>query len=287
MTEVNKTTKVAIVTGSNKGIGYAVVKGLCQKFNGVVYLTSRNVARGEAAIKKLKELGYHPSFHQLDVNDQESVNKFKDHILTTHGGIDILVNNAGVMYSETPQDYENFLKQAEDTIETDYFALLRVSEAFLPLLRKDGRIVNVSSSAGHLSRLPSADLRTKFSSNTLTVSQLNELVNQYLKAVKNKTNKEDGWGERSYSIAKIAVCALTRIHQRYFDNEKRDLNIAVNSVHPGFVLTDLNPVGEWSIESGAKPLLYLALDNHGHKGLYIWKDCSVVDWLASTTPERH
>ncbi|KAI4461126.1 carbonyl reductase 1-related [Holotrichia oblita] len=191
------------------------------------------------------------------------------------------------MYTETPENYNNFLTQAEDTIATDYFGLLRVSEAFLPLLRKDARIVNVSSSAGHLSRLPSTDLRSKFSSNTLTVSQLSDLVNQYLKAVKNKTNKEDGWGERSYSIAKIAVSALTRVYQRYFNTEKVDMNIAVNSVHPGYVLTDLNPTGDWSIEEGAKPILYLAIGENNHKGLYIWKDCSVVDWLGETTPQRH
>ncbi|KAK9718122.1 short chain dehydrogenase [Popillia japonica] len=320
-------TKVAIVTGANKGIGYAVVKGLCKKFDGVIYLTSRNTAKGQEAVKELKKLGCNPTFHQLDVNDQDSVNRFKDHIKNTYGGVDILVNNAGIifkdhikntyggvdilvnnagiMYTETPENYNNFLTQAQETIATDYFGLLRVSEAFIPLLRKDARIVNVSSSAGHLSRLPSArivnvsssaghlsrlpstDLRSKFSSNTLTVSQLTELVNQYLKAVKNKTNKEDGWGERSYSIAKIAVSALTRVHQIYFNTEKAEMNIFVNSVHPGYVLTDLNPTGDWSIDEGAKPILYLAVGENNHKGLYIWKDCSVVDWLGETTPQRH
>jgi carbonyl reductase 1 len=72
--------KVAVVTGGNKGIGYAIVKGLCEKFGGVVYLTSRDVSRGEAAVAKLKELGYKPEFHQLDINDQSSITKLKDHL---------------------------------------------------------------------------------------------------------------------------------------------------------------------------------------------------------------
>ncbi|KAK9718124.1 short chain dehydrogenase [Popillia japonica] len=280
-------TKVAIVTGANKGIGYAVVKGLCKKFDGAVYLTSRSAAKGQEAVKELKKLGCNPTFHQLDVNDQESVDKFKDHIKNTYGGVDILVNNAGVKYNGTPENYNSFLTQAQDTIATNYFGLLRVSEAFIPLLRKDARIVNVSSSSGHLSRLPSTDLRSKFSSNTLTVSQLADLVNQYLKAVKNRTIKEDGWGETSYKVAKIAVSALTRVHQRYFNTEKAEMNISVNSVHPGYVLTDLNSTGDWSIDEGAKPILYLAVGENNHKGLYIWKDCSVLDWQSETTPQRY
>lgn len=280
-------TKVAVVTGSNKGIGYEVVKQLCKRFNGKVYLTSRNEENGKGAVKKLKALGLSPEFHQLDVNDQESVNKLRDHIKNTYAGIDLLVNNAGIMYKETPDDHAKFLQQAEETLETDYFGLLRVSEAFLPLLRQNARVVNVSSSAGHLSRLPSTELRSKFSSDTLTVQQLNDLVNDYLQAVKNKTNAEDGWGQRSYSIAKIAVSALTRVHQRCFDTEKASLNVSFNSVHPGYVLTDLNLDGDVSVEDGAKPLLYLALDAENAKGLYIWKNCKPVDWLAATTPERH
>lgn len=49
-------SKVAIVTGSNKGIGLAIVKGLLNQFNGDVFLTSRDVNRGKAAIAQLEEV---------------------------------------------------------------------------------------------------------------------------------------------------------------------------------------------------------------------------------------
>ena len=49
-------TKVAVVTGSNKGIGFAIVKGLLQKFDGDVFLTSRNEERGLAAVEGLKKV---------------------------------------------------------------------------------------------------------------------------------------------------------------------------------------------------------------------------------------
>lgn len=87
------------MTGSNKGIGFAIVKGLCKKFNGIVYLTARSDARGQNAVKELKDLGYNPNFHQLDIDSDESVNKFKGYLQDKYGGIDLLVNNAGIAFS--------------------------------------------------------------------------------------------------------------------------------------------------------------------------------------------
>lgn len=63
-----------------------------------MYLTCRDVSRGEAAVARLKEQGLIPRFHQLDITDQISVNKFKDYIKSTHGGLDILINNAAIAF---------------------------------------------------------------------------------------------------------------------------------------------------------------------------------------------
>lgn len=84
------------VTGSNKGIGLAIVKGLLKKFDGDVVLTARNPAKGKTAVEELKALGLSPQFHQLDITDQNSVDTFRDYIQNTYGGLDVLVNNAGV-----------------------------------------------------------------------------------------------------------------------------------------------------------------------------------------------
>lgn len=86
------------VTGGNKGIGYAIVKGLCQKYLGKVYLTSRDVERGQEAVKKLKDLGLNPSYHQLDIDSESSVNDFKEYISKKYGSIDILINNAAMAF---------------------------------------------------------------------------------------------------------------------------------------------------------------------------------------------
>ena len=63
-------TKVAIVTGSNKGIGLAIVRGLAKTFDGDVYLTSRNEERGLQAVQKLNDQGINVLYHQLDISNE-------------------------------------------------------------------------------------------------------------------------------------------------------------------------------------------------------------------------
>lgn len=279
------TTKIAVVTGSNKGIGFAIVKGLCKKFNGIVYLTARSDARGQNAVKELKDLGYNPNFHQLDIDSDESVNKFKGYLQDKYGGIDLLVNNAGIAFSNAST--EPVAVQAEKTVGTNYFGTLRVCNALFPLLRQDARVLHVSSSAGHLSRIPGQDLRDKLSKPTLTVGELSELMNQYISDAKTGKNEQNGWGSSSYVVSKVGVSALTRVQQREFNNESPNRDISVNSVHPGFVDTDMtNHKGPLTIDEGAKATLYLSLEPHDLKGQYVWNDCRVIDWLASSAPSN-
>lgn len=86
------------VTGGNKGIGLAIVKALCKKYDGNVYLTARDVTRGMNAVSELQKQGLQPKFHQLDVTDEESIKKLFDYLKDTYGGLDILVNNAAIAF---------------------------------------------------------------------------------------------------------------------------------------------------------------------------------------------
>lgn len=94
--------RVAIVTGSNKGIGLAVVRALCKQFDGDVYLTSRDVGRGQAALEGLKKEGLSPLFHQLDINNPASIHTARDFFKTQYGGVDVLINNAGIAFKGKP-----------------------------------------------------------------------------------------------------------------------------------------------------------------------------------------
>jgi len=275
--------KVAVVTGGNKGIGYAIVKGLCKRYDGKVYLTARDEGRGNAAVDKLKQLGLNPVFHQLDINDGDSITKFRDHVKSTDGGIDVLINNAAIAFKNDAT--EPFSEQAEVTVKVNYFNTLHVCDILFPILRPHARVVNLSSSAGHLSRIPSPELRAKFSSPTLTIEKLNELINQFVTDSKEGKHVETGWGNSAYVVSKVGVTALTIIQQRNFDNEPEKRDISINCVHPGYVDTDMTShKGPLTIEEGAIAPLYLALDPHGLRGQYVWNNSKVVDWYASSAP---
>lgn len=75
---------------------------------------------------------------------------------------------------------EPFAYQAEVTVKTNYFSLLNTCNILFPLLRPHARVVNVSSSAGHLLTIPDAELRKKFSDPNLTVEQLSGLMNDFV-----------------------------------------------------------------------------------------------------------
>ncbi|KAG2725131.1 hypothetical protein I3760_01G052400 [Carya illinoinensis] len=166
------TKRYAVVTGSNKGIGFETVRQLAS--NGiVVVLTARDEKRGLEALQKLQYSGLTDQvvFHQLDVSDPASITSFADFIKTQFGKLDILVNNAGVPGAIVDGDalaasghgkegaivdmskmFVQTYELAEECIKTNYYGGKRMIEAFVPLLQLSNspRIVNISSSNGTL-----------------------------------------------------------------------------------------------------------------------------------------
>ncbi|PZC81654.1 hypothetical protein B5X24_HaOG212360 [Helicoverpa armigera] len=266
-------SKVAIVTGANKGIGFAIVRGLCKRFDGVVYLTSRDIERGKKAVADLEKEGLKPKFHQLDITDKKSVEVFRDYIKEKYGGIDVLVNNAAIAFKAAATEPQSV--QAEQTLFVNYFSLVSTCEILFPILKNGARVVNVSSSAGHLSRIPSQALKDRLSDEKLTIPELSKLMQDYVDAVKRGSYVEE-WGKSSYVVSKVGVSALTNIQQRLVN----DRDIKVNSVHPGYVDTDMTShQGPLTIDEGAAAPLYLALDAPDSvRGKYLWHDKDIVDW---------
>lgn len=78
--------RVAVVTGSNKGLGFAIVRGLCKRFDGDVILTARNEDLGREAVAKLEGEGLKPLFHQLDITSPDSIAAIRQFLETTYGG---------------------------------------------------------------------------------------------------------------------------------------------------------------------------------------------------------
>lgn len=202
---------MAVVTGANRGIGLAIVRGLCMQFEGDVYLTSRDETKGRAAVASLEDenLKVKPRFYQLDVSSPESIENLRKYILERYGGIDVLVNNAGVMFKRNST--LSLAEQAITTLEVNFTGTLMVSRALMPLIRPNGRIVNVSSTACRLSNLGTEDLRQQFSGPDLTEKALTDLTEQFVKDVVAGVHKEKGWPS-AYETSKVAVTALTKIH---------------------------------------------------------------------------
>ncbi|CAK1595442.1 unnamed protein product [Parnassius mnemosyne] len=265
-------SKVAIVTGANKGLGYALVKELCKNYNGIVYLTSRDKERGRRACERLNQLDLHPEYHQLDIVNNLNITKFCSFIKNKDQRVDILINNAGILFLKDAKEPRDF--QAEQTILVNFTALVSFTEAMLPYIANGGKIVNISSSSGHLSRIPSEKLRTKISSPNLTLNELKELMNDYVEAVKQGKDIEEGWGDSPYVVSKNAVNAYTFMLQRRLADRK----ITVNCVHPGYVITDMTRgSGSVTPEQAAKVVVKLALEPEGG-GLYVWHNGAVVPW---------
>lgn len=220
------TNKVAIVTGANKGLGYAIVQNLCEKYNGSVYLTSRDENRGIIACEELRKLGLSPTYHQLDVTDNVSVKTFVTYIHDKNEEVEILINNAGILFSKDAPEPKIF--QAEQTLFINFTSLVNFTEAILPLVKSGGKIVNITSSSGHLSRIPSEELRKKFSSEALTLKELRSLVNSYVEDVKRGEDINNGWGDSPYVVSKVAVNAYTFMLHRRLSSKG---NIMVLSSH--------------------------------------------------------
>ncbi|BDC53097.1 short-chain dehydrogenase [Bryobacterales bacterium F-183] len=219
-------SKVALITGANKGIGFETARQLGQQ-GMTVLIGARDAAKGEQAAKTLQAEGICAEAVVLDVTSRASVDAAAETVGNKYGHLDILVNNAGVFLDWGTSAFavtEDVLRQ---TYETNVLGPFRMIQAFLPLLKKSpaGRIVNLSSVLGSTGL--AADPSTVYS-------------------------KSRG---AAYATSKAALNMLTVA----FANELRRTNIKVNNAHPGWVKTEMGGAGaQMEIPEGAQTSVRLA-----------------------------
>jgi NAD(P)-dependent dehydrogenase (short-subunit alcohol dehydrogenase family) len=233
--------KTVLITGANKSIGFASARILTQ--NGYfVYLGARDAAKGQEAVAKLQAEGLtNIEAIQIDVTDKASIEAAQKS-LAGKGSLDVLINNAGILGSWEQSAQNIDINMIREVFDTNYFGVINVTQAFLPLLKKSEApvIVNVTSGLGSLTMHSDPD--SKF---------------YHVKTA-------------AYGPSKTALNAYTVV----LAYELRDTNFKINAIDPGYTATDFNNnQGPFKVEdSAAFVVKYAMLDADGPTGKFFSHD---------------
>lgn len=147
-------TKLALVTGGNRGIGYELVKQLASK-NFKVIFTCRDHKTGHEITESLNKSDLNATYLVLDLNNQDSIHQAAITVKEQYGRLDVLINNAGIYLDDNKRLVDMEPLTLEKTLETNFFGVYHVIRSFLPLMEKQGygRIINVSSEYGEMSQM--------------------------------------------------------------------------------------------------------------------------------------
>lgn len=242
---LEKNSKIALVTGANRGLGLEVCRQLAQQGVSVI-LTARDRQKGEQAAQQLLEEGLEVIVKPLDVSDNQSVAQLVSELESDLQHLDILINNAGINFDFQQQTLAADLDDVQNTLNTNLFGAWRMTQACLPLLEKSqhGRIVNVSSGAGSFAGP--------------------------------RGLQEQSGGLPAYGISKTALNALTVKLSRSL----LETGILVNAVCPNFTATypGTEKMGARPVPEGAAGIVWAAmLPDDGPTGGF-FRDGQPLPW---------
>ena len=227
--------RVALVSGGNRGIGLEICRQLAQRGLTVV-MGSRDEENGKRAAEGLPG---NVVVRQLDVSDEESVDRLASFVEEEFGRLDILVNNAAIANDEGQRGAQADLRRVREALEANLLGAWRLCEIAIPLMQRNGygRIVNISTGLAALENM--------------------------------------GGGSPGYRVSKTALNALTRI----LASELRGSGVLVNSVEPGWVQTDMGGSrAPRPVEEGAEGVVWAAtLPNNGPTGGF-FRDRRQIPW---------
>jgi len=208
---------ITLITGGNKGIGYETARRLIAEGQ-TVWIGARDIERGRQAAETLGA-----SFVQLDVTDDSSVSAAVDTIRVQAGHLDILINNAGILGDVTAPDVMT-VDQLRAVYETNVFGVVRVTNAFLPILRQAATpsVINVTSGLGSFTLIHDPE----------------RVESQYPLA--------------AYGSSKTAATMLTMQYA------KTTPDVRFNAVDPGQTATEFTGNLGHSVEDGAAAAVHIA-----------------------------
>jgi NAD(P)-dependent dehydrogenase (short-subunit alcohol dehydrogenase family) len=237
-------SKTVLITGANKSIGFETARQL-GALGYRVWLGARDAGRGETAAETLRTLGHDVRFLEIAVEDDASVKAAADRVREEDGKLDVLVNNAGIAGSFV-DPAEQSIDDIRQVYEINVFGPIRVTQAFLPLLKAAGsaNIVNVSSELGSLGAL--TDPESEFY----------------------------GVNVLGYNSSKTALNAVTVS----FAKALAASGVKVNSADPGYTKTDLNGhTGYRTVAQAAGIIVQLASATDSRTGTFI-NDKRTLPW---------
>ena len=273
--------KRILITGANKGIGLATVEAALNHHHDVaVVLGVRDIERGQAAIDRLCE--HHPArasrleLLEIDVADDQSVVQARDTVITRHGADPYplfgLVNNAGIGLGSNDIDA---------VVNTNTLGVKRVCDAFIPLVKSAGRVVNISSASGpKFVSLCSEEMRAFFQDASVNWSEIETLLHSVISQPQDARHFQSlGLGAINASgLSKACVSLYTMVLAR------ENPELSVNACTPGFIETDLTrpqaeasgaspaDLGMKSPEYGTVPILFLLFGMPPTSGHYYGSD---------------
>ncbi len=227
--------KTVLVTGGNRGIGFAIAQGLLARGYEVI-ISARSLDSARQAAEKLQGDVIPLA---LDVSDDQSIEQAVNIVSQRCDRLDVLVNNAGIY----PDDNVNILTISREVLDaamqTNTFGVIRMVQAFSPLLEKsqDARVINLSSGMGALDGL------------TATAP--------------------------SYCLSKLALNGATLMLAHSLEAK----GIVVNAVCPGWVRTDMGgAAAPRSPEQGADTAIWLAAEAPRSETGKFWRDRKVISY---------
>ena len=204
-----------------------------------VFLTARDPARGKTAAAKLAKTGAQVTFFALDVDDARSVSALAKALARKTDRLDVLVNNAAILENDDVSVLDVTAGEVERTWRTNTLGPLLVAQALAPLLRKSKRGAVINVSSGW--------------------GSLHDMTDE----------------APAYGISKAALNAVTRQLSAAFKSD----GVAVNSVCPGWVRTDMGgPGANRSVAEGADTIVWLAAEAPRHVTGQFLRDRKPMPW---------
>jgi len=235
--------RTAIVTGANRGLGYATSEALAHRGYKVI-MAMRHPEAAQVQLNELKRKDLDVVPLKLDVADERSIEAFCQHVIQNIGAVDVLINNAGIFIDTRGIGEASVFKTKASTIKetfaTNTLGPFLLIQKLLPLMLDAGygRVVNVSSGMGQLSEM--------------------------------------GEGHPAYRISKTALNAVTKVFALEVQGKG---DILINSVCPGWVKTAMGGEGATrSLQEGIQGILWAATLPQGGPNGGFFRDGKPLQW---------